>query len=428
MGFLDMFKKKNENIKQLTDGKQNELKQGEMIAFQIERSLREYDDWYTKEYYNDDKKSYKGPIDIVSLPNGENIVILNCIGSGQKEDKIVLAITKFPGESRIEQMNFLTKEMDDMISAMYNKKAVTNNIYDMKYYLQGKMDNIKSEIFDIEFTDEGEFILLNGNTNFLMTNRTVSILKEYDQDNNMAIKGYERNLNLLELPDDVYSNLGETTFTVTVKKLDLNQSPYQKEHYIYGLQKVGRIAETIGLIDDESSSRTSNSGDYDRALRDAIVFLKTSKYAGEIDSITSMNDIRKNDELIKECVRNVIGDIYVYYENIIDELTYKRNPYKNIMVDKKLISATIALGKTVQTKRMAEYTNIIQSSEILPADKKRLDELLSNSKERDDETINGNKSFADTIKVSRDELNLDKNQSIQENPQKEEDLEQSIDG
>lgn len=219
----------------------------EVIICQLDQALKDYDDWYSKAFHGE-KDKYEGAIDIVGVRNEEYLVILNYKSAKTKEmDKIVLAIAKIPGEHRVEKLKYLRQRIDQMIYSIYNKNMRSNS---MKVYLQEKMEEIKNAIFDIEFTYEGNHLLLNKGS---IVDRTL-VLEMENINGNYMIKDYRRKYNTFELPEEAY--LYETTVTRKIKKMDeRTEEKYKKEHYINDLQSLGKIADIIGLLPDTKNEK-----------------------------------------------------------------------------------------------------------------------------------------------------------------------------
>lgn len=390
----------------------------ELLVCQFDQALKEYDDWYSKPYHGE-KEKYQGAIDIVGVRDGEDLVILNYKSAKTKEnDKIALAIVKILGENRVEKLRYLRQKLDSMVYTIYNKNLKNN---DMKEYLQEKMDEIKSGIFDIEFTYEGEHLLLNKGP---FVDRTVAIDMEYIDDKCM-IKDYRRRFNTFELPEEAYSYT--TTITRKVKKMDeRKEEKYKKEHYINDLQSLGKIAGAIGLLEEKEELRRGVSTiEYSNALRDAVIMLRNSKYANSVKNITTRDALQKNVQLIAECVRNLIGDTSAYYENITEE-AIEGIRYNNINVDRDILSSTLRLGKKVIYER-AEYLkknddkiNEEISKIVSEQDKQASEEQIQNGINRamntDIQLANNQKQvdFRAGIKVSESQLAQNPNISTQE--------------
>lgn len=390
----------------------------EVLVCQFDQALKEYDDWYSKPYH-DEKEKYQGAIDIVGVRDGENLVILNYKSAKTKEnDKIALAIVKIPGENRVEKLRYLRQKLDNMVYTIYNKNLKNN---DMKEYLQEKMDEIKSGIFDIEFTYEGEHLLLNKGP---FVDRTIAIDMEYIDDKCM-IKDYRRRFNTFELPEEAYSYT--TTITRKVKKMDeRKEEKYKKEHYINDLQSLGKIAGAMGLLEEKAELRRGVSTiEYSNALRDAVIMLRNSKYADSVKNITTRDALQKNVQLIAECVRNLIGDTSAYYENVTEEAV-EGVRYSNIDVDRNILSATLRLGKKVIYER-AEYLkknddkineeiNKIVSEQDKQASEEQIQNGINRAMNADIQLANNQKQvdFRAGIKVSESQLAQNPKISTQE--------------
>ena len=390
----------------------------EVLVCQFDQALKEYDDWYSKPYH-DEKEKYQGAIDIVGVRDGEDLVILNYKSAKTKEnDKIALAIVKIPGENRVEKLRYLRQKLDNMVYTIYNKNLKNN---DMKEYLQEKMDEIKSGIFDIEFTYEGDHLLLNKGP---FVDRTIAIDMEYIDDKCM-IKDYRRRFNTFELPEEAYSYT--TTITRKVKKMDeRKEEKYKKEHYINDLQSLGKIAGAMGLLEEKAELRRGVSTiEYSNALRDAVIMLRNSKYANSVKNITTRDALQKNVQLIAECVRNLIGDTSAYYENVTEEAV-EGVRYSNIDVDRNILSATLRLGKKVIYER-AEYLkknddkineeiNKIVSEQDKQASEEQIQNGINRAMNADIQLANNQKQvdFRAGIKVSESQLAQNPNISTQE--------------
>ena len=390
----------------------------EVLICQFDQALKEYDDWYSKPYH-DEKEKYQGAIDIVGVRDGEDLVILNYKSAKTKEnDKIALAIVKIPGENRVEKLRYLRQKLDNMVYIIY-KKNLKNNY--MKEYLQEKMDEIKSGIFDIEFTYEGDHLLLNKGP---FVDRTIAIDMEYIDDKCM-IKDYRRRFNTFELPEEAYSYT--TTITRKVKKMDeRKEEKYKKEHYINDLQSLGKIAGAMGLLEEKAELRRGVSTiEYSNALRDAVIMLRNSKYANSVKNITTRDALQKNVQLIAECVRNLIGDTSAYYENVTEEAV-EGVRYSNIDVDRNILSATLRLGKKVIYER-AEYLkknddkineeiNKIVSEQDKQASEEQIQNGINRAMNTDIQLANNQKQvdFRAGIKVSESQLAQNPNISTQE--------------
>ena len=390
----------------------------EVLVCQFDQALKEYNDWYSKPFH-DEKEKYQGAIDIVGVRDGEDLVILNYKSAKTKEnDKIALAIVKILGENRVEKLRYLRQKLDSMVYTIYNKNLKNN---DMKEYLQEKMDEIKSGIFDIEFTYEGEHLLLNKGP---FVDRTVAIDMEYIDDKCM-IKDYRRRFNTFELPEEAYSYT--TTITRKVKKMDeRKEEKYKKEHYINDLQSLGKIAGAIGLLEEKAELRRGVSTiEYSNALRDAVIILRNSKYANSVKNINTRDALQKNVQLIAECVRNLIGDTSAYYENVTEE-AIEGIRYNNVNVDRDILSSTLRLGKKVIYER-AEYLkknddkiNEEISKIVSEQDKQASEEQIQNGINRamntDIQLANNQKQvdFRAGIKVSGSQLAQNPNISTQE--------------
>lgn len=390
----------------------------EVLVCQFDQALKEYDDWYSKPYH-DEKEKYQGAIDIVGVRDGEDLVILNYKSAKTKEnDKIALAIVKIPGENRVEKLRYLRQKLDNMVYTIYNKNLKNN---DMKEYLQEKMDEIKSGIFDIEFTYEGEHLLLNKGP---FVDRTIAIDMEYIDDKCM-IKDYRRRFNTFELPEEAYSYT--TTITRKVKKMDeRKEEKYKKEHYINDLQSLGKIAGAMGLLEEKAELRRGVSTiEYSNALRDAVIMLRNSKYADSVKNITTRDALQKNVQLIAECVRNLIGDTSAYYENVTEEAV-EGVRYSNIDVDRNILSATLRLGKKVIYER-AEYLkknddkineeiNKIVSEQDKQASEEQIQNGINRAMNADIQLANNQNQvdFRAGIKVSESQLAQNPNISTQE--------------
>lgn len=390
----------------------------EVLVCQFDQALKEYDDWYSKPYH-DEKEKYQGAIDIVGVRDGEDLVILNYKSAKTKEnDKIALAIVKIPGENRVEKLRYLRQKLDNMVYTIYNKNLKNN---DIKEYLQEKMDEIKSGIFDIEFTYEGNHLLLNKGP---FVDRTIAIDMEYIDDKCM-IKDYRRRFNTFELPEEAYSYT--TTITRKVKKMDeRKEEKYKKEHYINDLQSLGKIAGAMGLLEEKAELRRGVSTiEYSNALRDAVIMLRNSKYANSVKNITTRDALQKNVQLIAECVRNLIGDTSAYYENVTEEAV-EGVRYSNIDVDRNILSATLRLGKKVIYER-AEYLkknddkineeiNKIVSEQDKQASEEQIQNGINRAMNADIQLANNQKQvdFRAGIKVSESQLAQNPNISTQE--------------
>lgn len=390
----------------------------EVLVCQFDQALKEYNDWYSKPFH-DEKEKYQGAIDIVGVRDGEDLVILNYKSAKTKEnDKIALAIVKIPGENRVEKLRYLRQKLDNMVYTIYNKNLKNN---DMKEYLQEKMDEIKSKIFDIEFTYEGDHLLLNKGP---FVDRTIAIDMDYIDDKCM-IKDYRRRFNTFELPEEAYSYT--TTITRKVKKMDeRKEEKYKKEHYINDLQSLGKIAGAMGLLEEKAELRRGVSTiEYSNALRDAVIMLRNSKYANSVKNITTRDALQKNVQLIAECVRNLIGDTSAYYENVTEEAV-EGVRYSNIDVDKNILSATLRLGKKVIYER-AEYLkknddkinekiNKVVSEQDKQASEEQIQNGINRAMNADIQLANNQKQgdFKAGIKVSGSQLAQNPNISTQE--------------
>lgn len=390
----------------------------EVIICQLDQALKDYDDWYSKAFHGE-KEKYQGAIDIVGVRNEEYLVILNYKSAKTKEmDKIALAIAKIPGEHRVEKLKYLRQRIDQMIYSIYNKNMRSNN---MKVYLQGKMEEIKNGIFDIEFTYEGSYLLLNKGS---IVDRTV-VLDMENINGNYMIKDYSRKYNTFELPEEAY--LYETTVTRKVKKMDeRTEEKYKKEHYINDLQSLGKIAGIIGLLPDTNTKSDTSTIEYNNALRDAVIMLRNSKYAKNIEKISERDELQRNAKLIEECVRELIGDTSAYYENVTEEAV-EGVKYSNIEVDKNVLSAVLRLGKNVTYERTEHLKkndakiNEEISRMISEQDRQFIDEQIQlgieKSKNEDIQLSANNQvqsDFRAGIKVSESQLALNTNVNIQE--------------
>ncbi len=411
------------NSETISELSQNSMKpldgeKREIIICQFDQALKEYDEWYSKAFH-DEKEKYKGAIDIVGVRDGEDLVILNYKSAKTKEmDKIALAVVKIPGEKRAEKLKYLRQRIDQMIYSIYNKNMKSNN---MKAYLQEKMDEIKSEIFDIEFTYEGNHLLLNKGA---IIDKTVDIEMEHIGVGYM-IKDYKKQFNTFELPDEAYSY--QTTVTRRVKKMDeRTEEKYRKEHYISDLQNLGRIAGIIGLLPDTDMERGTSTIEYSNALRDAVIMLRNSKYAKDIENISARDELQKNVKLIAECVKELIGDTSAYYENVTEEAV-EGVRYSNIEVDKDVLSAVLRLGKNVtyeraeQLKQNDAKINEEISRMVSEKDKQFGDEqtqkVIEKAKNEDIQLIANNHiqgNFRAGIKVSESQLTKKLNLDTQE--------------
>lgn len=334
---LDSISKASQDSIEPLDGEKREV-----IICQFDQALKDYDDWYSKPFH-EEKEKYQGAIDIVGVRNGEDLVILNYKSAKTKEmDKIALAIVKIPGENRVEKLKYLRQRIDQMIYSIYNKNMRSNN---MRAYLQEKMDEIKSGIFDIEFTYEGNHLLLNRGA---IIDKTVDIDMDHI-DGEWMIKNYRKKINTFQLPAEAYSY--QTTIARQVKKMDeRKEEKYRKEHYINDLQNLGRIAGIIGLLPDTDMKRGTSTIEYSNALRDAVIMLRNSKYVKNIERISTRDELQRNANLIAECVKELIGDTSAYYENVTEEAV-EGVRYSNIEVDKDILSAVLRLGKNVTYER-----------------------------------------------------------------------------
>lgn len=318
-----------------------------VIICHFDQALKEYDDWYSTTFHEDEEK-YRGAIDIITNVKNEigeksDLVILNYRSAiTKKQEKIVLAIAKVTENS---SQKYLRKSIDQMIYEIYNGRVKNDND------LQKKMDEIREKIFDIEFTYEGSQLLLNKGG---MVDKTV----EVDNDSNGIIMDYRK--------IKQYNTFGkmrrsktivEITVKTIVKKLDeRDQKNYVKKYYINDIIKLGKIAETIGLIRYESEKKDESeiedkskneSEQYNNALKDAMIIVKNSAYAPKISGINSLNSLLTNEDIVRESLREIIGDI-IYYENVIEEEINKRD-YND--PDRDVLVKILAFGKAIMTER-----------------------------------------------------------------------------
>lgn len=154
--------------------------------------------------------------------------------------------------------------------------------------------------------------------------------------------------------------------------------------------------------------------------------LRNSKYAKIIERITTRDDLQKNVQLIAECVKNLIGDTSVYYENVTEEAV-EGVKYSNIEVDKDVLSAVLRLGKNVtyereeQLKKNDAKINEKISQIISEQDKQFSAEQIQLGIEKaknEDIQFSANNQvqsdFRAGIKVSESQLALNSNVNIQE--------------
>lgn len=430
---MENVKKENDTVQQMSDSNQAVHKEfdnnrKETIVFQIDKSLESYKEWYAESQHNEQEK-YGGAIDIVGVKDGTDIVLLNCQTGGNKEDKIVLAIVNIPGENRTEKLKFLRQKIDLMLCAQYSQESNSNNV-ELKKYLQVLMSEIKNKIFDIEFTNEGEYLLLDGNKKLCLLERTVSIDIDYEGDRKI-IHDYKKKSNTFELPESAYAGAYTTVITTPVLKMDMNQAKYKKEHYIRDLQKLGEIAGKVGLLKNKRMSKDPTTTEYNNSLRDGLIMLKNSKYAKSVAEIKTMDDLKCNAALIIECIRNLIGDSYSYYENIAEEVVYDKANYSNMRVDKNILSDTLYLSKQVQNER-AEYLKAksedinkkiqtMAKEAVENVNQELIQSRLNKAKNEDMQLSNSKQlnKFRTEMKVPKEELNPMHNTTEQSNPKRE---------
>lgn len=214
----------------------------EVIFFQIDQALSEYDEWYSKTFHKNEEQ-YKGALDIINgVEEGEFLVILN-YKSTKANDKIDLAIVNVQGEDRVEKLKFLRKKIDSMISTIYKKNLTPNN---MKAYLQATMDEIKSKMFNIEFTSEGKHVLLNEEGYII--DRTVTLDMD-NEENGAVVKNYKRRYNTFGVSRDIFITEVQTTVTRKINRIDAQSlANYKKNFYISDIQHLGEVAEAIRIV------------------------------------------------------------------------------------------------------------------------------------------------------------------------------------
>ena len=182
----------------------------------------------------------------------------------------------------------------------------------------------------------------------------------------------------------------------------------------------------MGYYQIQKTKNGASTIEYKNALRDAVIMLRNSKYAKIIERITTRDDLQKNVQLIAECVKNLIGDTSVYYENVTEEAV-EGVKYSNIEVDKDVLSAVLRLGKNVtyereeQLKKNDAKINEKISQIISEQDKQFSAEQIQLGIEKaknEDIQFSANNQvqsdFRAGIKVSESQLALNSNVNIQE--------------
>lgn len=264
MGLFNWWKKESvkklpegqENIEQIIEDKQEEnniidADYDSKIKFSINASLRDYDEWYQHFHSSNDK--YEGPISVYRSENEEYIVTMN-YRNGDQKDSVVLAFVRLSEEGEnLQKVKYLTRNIDKMLEAMYDKSDF--RYPNLRGYLNESFDIIKDR-FDIEFTDEGEKILLNPEKKFIYTDKTTTL----EKDNNECILGYKqiedlRNYNAFEIPNEKNSYAGQTTITVPVKKCDVEKiSDRQKKMIISQLKELYQTSANLGMFEGKENN------------------------------------------------------------------------------------------------------------------------------------------------------------------------------
>lgn len=386
MGLFNWFRKKNP--KQLTEGERREKvedttveieesqeneggvhsdkKQDEnyKIRFQIETALREYDEWFQKFYHVQDEK-YEGPISIYHANDGESIISLN-YNNVDKKDSIVLAIAKIKtdGEDRKREYKRLTSSLDRMLSAIYGKRY--SQIYDLKGYLNEMLDDIKSK-YNIQFTNEGEAVLLNANRKFIYTNKTVLLKKD-----NGYVLGYERldndseqEYNAFDIPDENSCYPGTITVTLPMEKCDLSKiRDEQKRIILDQLEELYKSSANIGIINGiQNDDMRYKIVELCKHMQES---LKKTKY-GEIlklINLEDLNNMQTNIQTIKKYAMNAVVETALYYEDLIEEYVNDPNKYASTDEQRKMFSRVLETAKTEYFYRRLNGEKTIEENKI----------------------------------------------------------------